>query len=32
VAPGGKVAMPVTMAQFEDPEGHLIEIIKAGSM
>jgi uncharacterized protein len=39
VARGGQVVMPVTdvpgmvtMAQFEDPEGHLIGIIKAGSM
>jgi uncharacterized protein len=39
VARGGQVVMPVTdvpgmvtMAQFEDPEGHLIGMVKAGSM
>ena len=39
VAKGGKVLMPVTdipgmvtMAQFSDPEGHRIGMIKAGSM
>jgi predicted enzyme related to lactoylglutathione lyase len=39
VARGGKVTMPVTdvmgsvtMAQFTDPEGHRIGIVKAGSM
>ena len=39
VAQGGKVAMPVTevmgmvtMAQFTDPEGHRLGIVKAGSM
>jgi predicted enzyme related to lactoylglutathione lyase len=36
---GGKVIMPpteipgsVTMAQFQDPEGNLIGLIKSGSM